>query len=51
VAVGPATQSVYASGWTAFWSQTFSDANGDHTVTQVLGLYPDEGQRGRCSPR
>jgi len=47
VAVGPATQSVYAPGWTAFWSQTFSDANGDHTVTQVLGLYPDDGQAGK----
>jgi hypothetical protein len=47
VAVGPATQSVYVRGWTAFWSQIFSDANGDHTVTQVLGLYPDDGQAGK----
>jgi hypothetical protein len=44
VAVGPATQAVYARGWTTFWSETFSDVNGDHTATQVLGMYPDGGQ-------
>jgi hypothetical protein len=43
-AVGPGTQAVYARGWTGFWSETFSDAYGDHTVTQMVGLYPDTGQ-------
>jgi hypothetical protein len=47
VAVGPGTQSVYARGWTAFWSETFSDVDSDHTVTQVLGVYPDGGQASK----
>jgi hypothetical protein len=51
VAVGPATQSLYARGWTVFWSQLLSDAGGDNTVTQVLGLYPDDGQAGKVLPR
>jgi serine/threonine protein kinase len=43
VAVGPATQAVYARGLTVFGSVTYqdSDAVADHTVTQVLGVYPD----------
>ncbi|MCO1577213.1 sensor domain-containing protein [Crossiella sp. SN42] len=42
VAVGPATQAVYAGGWTSFGSVTYqdSDSQADHTVTQVIGLYP-----------
>ncbi|GAA2832476.1 sensor domain-containing protein [Crossiella cryophila] len=42
VAVGPATQAVYANGWTSFGSVTYqdSDTQADHTVTQVIGLYP-----------
>jgi PknH-like extracellular domain len=47
VAVGPATQSVYVRGWTAFWSETFQDVHGDNTVTQVLGIYSDSGQAGK----
>lgn len=41
VAVGPATQAVYAEGWTTFGSVTYQDSDSDaeHTVTQVIGLY------------
>ncbi|ONI77849.1 hypothetical protein ALI144C_30980 [Actinosynnema sp. ALI-1.44] len=43
VAVGPATQAVYARGWTTFGSVTYQDSKAvsEHTVTQVLGMYPD----------
>ncbi|MFE7526645.1 sensor domain-containing protein [Kitasatospora sp. NPDC057542] len=46
VAAGPATRSVYGHEWTAFLSATYQDAAGagDHTVTQVIGVYPDEGK-------
>jgi hypothetical protein len=42
VAVGPATQAVYTPGWTTFGSVTYqdSDSAADHTVTQVIGVYP-----------
>lgn len=48
VAIGPATQSVYARGWTVFQSATYqdSDAVADHTVTQVLGVYSDSDKAG-----
>ncbi|MDH6709182.1 hypothetical protein P3T27_005928 [Kitasatospora sp. MAA19] len=44
VAAGPATRSVYGNEWTAFLSATYQDpaGTGDHTVTQVVGVYPDE---------
>ncbi|KAA9166323.1 sensor domain-containing protein [Amycolatopsis acidicola] len=38
IAVGPASESVYAREWTAFLSTTYQDSA--HTVTQVVGLYP-----------
>jgi hypothetical protein len=45
VAVGPGTQSVYARGWTMFQSAVYQDSDSvsDHTVTQTLGIYPDNG--------
>jgi hypothetical protein len=46
-AIGPATKAVYAQGWTNFWSLTFSDEDGNHTVTQVLGLYPSDDQASK----
>lgn len=46
-AVGPGTAAVYTQGWTGFYSETFSDANGDHAVTEVLGAYPDASQAGK----
>ncbi|TCO45345.1 PknH-like protein [Actinocrispum wychmicini] len=48
VAAGPATQSVYAAGWTVFWSVTAQDMDdvADHAVTQVLGVYPDREKAG-----
>lgn len=48
VAVGPATQSVYAQGWTAYLSVTYQDSEtvSDHAVTQVLGVYPDSQRAG-----
>ncbi|KXK60784.1 hypothetical protein AWW66_17120 [Micromonospora rosaria] len=48
VAVGPATRSVYTRGWTVFLSATYQDSEAvaDHTVTQVLGVYPDGNQAG-----
>lgn len=46
VAVGPATQAVYADGWTIFGSVTYqdSDSEADHTVTQVMGEYSTSDQ-------
>ena len=48
VAVGPSTQAVYTTGWTIFGSVTYQDSRtvADHTVNQVLGVYPDPGQAG-----
>ncbi|MGW6917989.1 sensor domain-containing protein [Kitasatospora sp. NPDC054939] len=44
-AVGPASQAVYARGWTAFLSASYQDSDtvADHAVTQVLGVYPSAG--------
>ncbi|MEV6238623.1 sensor domain-containing protein [Lentzea sp. NPDC051838] len=44
VAAGPATDEVYTRGWTTFGSVTYQDSEAvsDHTVIQVLGVYPDE---------
>jgi PknH-like protein len=46
VAVGPSTQSAYTRGWTSFLSVTYEDSDdvADHSVTQVLGVYPDAGK-------
>lgn len=48
VAVGPATQVVYARGWTAFRSETYQDVEetGDNTVTVVVGVYADNTKAG-----
>ncbi|SDW37117.1 PknH-like extracellular domain-containing protein [Amycolatopsis xylanica] len=48
VAVGPATQSVYARGWTGFRSAAYEELDTDngYVVTLVLGVYPDEKQAG-----
>ncbi|MFC9894617.1 sensor domain-containing protein [Nocardia sp. NPDC127579] len=48
VAVGPGTRSVYATGWNAFWSKTAQDANGDHVITQVVGMFTDADQSGKA---
>jgi hypothetical protein len=49
VAVGPATQAVYARGWTSFGSMTYQDSDvvADHTVTQAIGMYSDTDQAGQ----
>ncbi|MFB7666928.1 sensor domain-containing protein [Kitasatospora sp. NPDC056138] len=43
VAAGPATQSVYGHGWSAFLSTTYQNPAGvgEVTVTQVIGVYSD----------
>jgi hypothetical protein len=48
VAAGPTTQSVYTSGWTVFWSVTDQDLDdvAEHSVTQALGVYPDQERAG-----
>ncbi|GAA4553205.1 sensor domain-containing protein [Amycolatopsis samaneae] len=49
VAVGPATQAVYGREWTSFLSRSYQDSEtvSQHTVTQVLGVYPD-GEKARA---
>ncbi|GAB3891409.1 hypothetical protein GCM10029964_064530 [Kibdelosporangium lantanae] len=48
VAAGPTSQSVYTPGWTVYWSVTDQDLDdvADHSVTQVLGIYPDHDKAG-----
>lgn len=42
VAVGPATEAVYARSWQRFGSVSYQDSTAEHVVIQVLGAYPDE---------
>lgn len=42
VAVGPATEAVYARGWQRFGATSYQDSTAEHVVTQVLGVYPDQ---------
>jgi len=42
IAVGPATEAVYARGWQAFLATTY--AGPAHSVTQVAGIYPSDSQ-------
>jgi len=48
IAVGPTSQAVFGSDWTAFLSATYQGAGGlgDYTMTQVIGVYPDSDKAG-----